>query len=66
MKKYCYTKQHSVKGKRMTTYMIDESKCIDWIQRVKPDVIAPKTEKELNCEERKRMLDAIDDDYIGG
>ena len=64
MRKYCITKQHSVKGKRMTTYIIDKSKDIDWIQRAKPDVIDPKTEEELNCEERKRMLDAIDDDYI--
>jgi len=64
MRKYCYTKQHSVKGKRMTTYIIDESKCGDWIQRAKPDVIDPKTEEELKDEEDRKRIDAIDDDYL--
>ena len=49
----------------MTKYFLNESKCIDWIQCIKPDVIAPKTEEELNCEERQRMFDVIDDDFVG-
>ena len=47
MKKYCSTKQHSINGRRITTFIIEESRCLDWIQREKPDIIIPKTEEEL-------------------
>ena len=48
----------------MTTYIIEEDKCKDWIQRVKPDVIEPMTEEELKRAEERKKIDLIDDDYI--
>ena len=62
MKKYCNTKQHSVGGIRMTTYIIEESRCKDWIQREKPNIIEPKTVHELMFE-REKGVDEIMDDF---
>ena len=64
MRKYCKTKQHSVKGARITSYIIEDEKCKDWIQRAKPDEIAPKTKEELEREKRKEEREKAVDDYL--
>jgi len=61
MKKYCTTKQHSVKGIRMTTYIIDRHKC-DFIEVEKPDEIEPLSENEMKFDRTGKTVDAIEDE----
>ena len=54
MKKYTTTKQHSVKGRRITTYIIKEQFLT---KNEEPDEIEPKTEQE------KAGVDEIIDEF---
>ena len=63
MRKYCTTKQHSVKGRKMTTYIIKRDKC-DFIEKEKPDVIEPLSENEMKFDRTGKTVDMIEDDVL--
>ena len=47
----------------MTTYIIDEIRCAEFLQRDKPDVIEPKTEQELKFGKEKLVDEIIDESW---
>ena len=64
MKKYTTTKQHSVKGTRMTTYIIKDEIKNTFVKEI-PDVIEPNSEAELKFERnRSKNVDEIADDVM--
>ena len=61
MKKYCTTKQHSVKSTRITTCLINRDKC-NFIEKEKPDEIEPLNEKEKKFNRTGKNVDRIEND----
>ena len=47
----------------MTTYIIDEIRCAEFLQRDKPDVIEPKTEQELKFGKNGGFDEIIDENW---